>query len=69
MKNDAINDLKQIVSLYPNEVVIPNLSQLIQGVSHLILDVEHNIRRESLHLISIILTAVIKKLPGNYKTA
>lgn len=58
VKNDAINDLKQIVSLYPNEIVIPNLCQLIQGVSHLILDRENNVRRESLNLISMILTAV-----------
>lgn len=58
VKNDAITDLKEIVTHYPTEVVVPNLCQLIQGVSHLILDREKNVRRESLKLIALILTQV-----------
>lgn len=58
VRTDAVNGLKELVTLHPDEVTSDNLSQLLQGVAPLVLDKEKSVRKEALRLIAMILSPV-----------
>lgn len=58
VRTDAVNGLKELVTLHSEEVISDNLSQLLQGVAPLVLDKEKTVRREALRLIAMILLSV-----------
>ncbi|XP_011496792.1 PREDICTED: testis-expressed sequence 10 protein homolog [Ceratosolen solmsi marchali] len=60
VRQNAIRELKEIVSQHTVDILNVQLSELLKGISALILDKEKAIRRESLKALNLILNAVSK---------
>lgn len=56
-RTEALRNLKEIVSNFPDEVVSKYLNDVISNIIKLALDVERGIRQESFRVLGLILTA------------
>lgn len=54
MRQDALTGLKELISSYGSEIVQTNLSTLLQATMTLTIDREHDVRKETLKLLSVI---------------
>lgn len=55
-RTEALNNLKEIITHYPGEVIEKHLGDIVTNLSKLSLDVERNIRRESTKCLDLVLT-------------
>ncbi|XP_066593649.1 testis-expressed protein 10 homolog [Prorops nasuta] len=60
VRQEAVKELKEILSQHSPEILSSQFSSLLQGVSALSLDKEKNIRRDSLKVLSLILSPTSK---------
>lgn len=58
VRQEAVRELKEILSLHSGEVLRVYLNSLLQGICSLSLDKERAIRRESLKVLNIILSPI-----------
>ncbi|XP_063984688.1 testis-expressed protein 10 [Diachasmimorpha longicaudata] len=56
VRQDAIREMKDILQNYPLELLSCHLNALLQGVSSLALDKERDIRRDTLRVLSLLLS-------------
>ncbi|XP_051154517.1 testis-expressed protein 10 [Leptopilina boulardi] len=61
VRQDAVRELKEILNLHSNEILRVYLNSLLQGICALTLDRERAIRRESLKVLSIILSPISRE--------
>lgn len=54
MRQDALTGLKELISSHGPEIVQTNLSTLLQATMSLTIDREHDVRKETLKLLSVI---------------
>lgn len=69
VRTEALSDLRDLVTSHPDEIVLPNLSQLLHAVVQLVLDVEKTVRRDALRLTSSIIAPVpLEKIAPFFET-
>ncbi|XP_015115858.1 testis-expressed protein 10 [Diachasma alloeum] len=56
VRQEAIKELKEILQNYPPELLSSHLNALLQGISSLALDKERDIRRDTLRVLSLVLS-------------
>lgn len=54
MRQDALTGLKELISSHGPGIVQNNLSTLLQATMSLTIDREHDVRKETLKLLSVI---------------